>query len=98
MKRKIHPHLKHFIHQIVVSELATSGEIKENIWKEHLLKEIQVRILSDLNEKDITTQDQLNEHVKNKMKVFQGELNVLLGLSEKIFGNVSIELLNKYKR
>ena len=95
MKRKIHPHLKHFIHQIVSNELAPESKTKEYLWKEELLKEVQFRILSELHE--ITNQDELVLEIDRQINEIKKETETVLSEMQRILKTIPFEVLMKYK-
>jgi mannitol-1-phosphate/altronate dehydrogenase len=77
-KAKIHPHLKSFIHSVVVAESGMGGT-KEVKWKESLMRQIQGNVLERLEE--IRTQTDLeritHEEVQKLAKDFSLTLDMV---------------------
>lgn len=96
MKRKIHPHLKHFIHQMFINEIAPiTGDIKKFSWKEELLKEIVARITNEVPE--IKNQEELKIETQNQISQIKEEILEILRVTEKMISEMPIDTLNKFK-
>ena len=94
-KRKIHPHLKHFIHEIVMSSLAPTGSVKENHWKEEIIKQIEIRVLDRLDE--IKTTEDLKIVVEEQLQKFSQELKEICDVTKNVLVMTPIEVLVKFK-
>lgn len=94
MSKKLHSHLKHFIHQIVLTEMATTlGPSKTYMWKESLMKRIQEKILDDLD--SIQTQQDLNDKIDQHVREFAKEIEDTLRMIARTLKNLNVGLLKR---
>lgn len=94
MATKLHSHLKHFIHQVVLSEMASViGPSKTYLWKEALMKRIQEKILEDLDV--IQTQEDLNAKIDEHVSSFAKEIEETLKMIARTLKGLDIKLLKR---
>ena len=94
MATKIHSHLKHFIHQVILAEMATViGPSKTYAWKEALMKRIQEKILEDLD--SIQTQEQLNAKIDEHIVAFAKEIEDTLKMISRTLKGLNIAVLRR---
>lgn len=87
---KIHPHLKSFIHSIVVAEM--SGN-KPSKWKELLMREVQGNILARIHE--IKDQNDLARVTKEEVGKSEQDLSLTLEVIKHTIQELPVEVLKR---
>jgi nitrogen regulatory protein PII-like uncharacterized protein len=90
MATKIHPHLKSFIHSIVVAEMSGS---KPSKWKELLMREVQSSILGRLEE--VKSQEDLTRVTKEEVRKVEHDLSLTLGMIRDTIQELPLEILKR---
>lgn len=87
---RIHPHLKSFIHSIVVAEM--SGN-KPSKWKELLMREVQGNILARIQE--IQDQSDLVRVTREEVGKSERELSLTLEVIRHTIQELPVEVLKR---
>ena len=90
--KRIHPHLKSFIHSVVVSEMAGN---KPSKWKEILMREVQSNILERLGE--IENQEDLARVTKEEVNKSEREFCLTLNLIKDTLQELPVEVLKQQR-
>jgi len=94
MATKLHSHLKHFIHEIILSEVAPDiGPSNVYEWKEIYVKELLERILQKTSNKVNT--EELQRLVAQEIEISKEEFKTLLRLTETVLSQIPTDLLNR---
>jgi len=64
MSTKLHPHIKHFIKTIVLSELPKENQGK---WEQKFAEHVFSELIEEIEKKSVTTQKELEEVVDVKL-------------------------------
>lgn len=91
MSVKIHPHLKSFIHSVVISELSTAGKRNRKSWQEDLMRQVQGKILERVEE--ITTSSDLQRITTEEIKKLQEDFSLTLEIVGRTLQQVPLNLL-----
>lgn len=92
-KNKIHPHIKSFIHSVVMAEMSPVGPSKSYIWKESLMKEVQEHILDRLNE--VKTQEDLAKVTSEEINKLSVDFKSTLEMINLTLRQIPVDILKQ---
>lgn len=92
---KLHPHLKHFIHSVILTELNESiGPSKKYEYKEAIMREVQQMIIDRIDE--VQNQQELSLLVDNVVLEFKKkQIEPLLEMISRVIKQVPLDVLKK---
>lgn len=93
---KIHPHIKNFIHSVVLSELHGTGTGKDYLWKEEVFKNIERHILENIS--SINTKEDMEKEIDKRTKLLKEELNKVLEMASGTLKNIPIDIIKKISK
>lgn len=93
-KPKIHPHLKSFIHSVVLAEMSIPGQSKKSSqWKENLMRQVQSNVLERLDE--VQCQTDLEKVTHEEIKKVKDDFTGLMDLMGHTLKQVPVEMLKQ---
>lgn len=93
-KTKIHPHLKSFIHSVVMAEMTLPGQSKKSSqWKEDLMRQVQGNVLERLDE--VASQQDLIRVTQEEIRRFREDFVGILDLIGQTLGQVPLDVLKQ---
>jgi hypothetical protein len=95
-KTKIHPHLKSFIHSVVMAEMTLPGQTKRSVqWKENLMRQVQSNVLERIDE--VQSQADLEKITLEEVKKFKEDFVGILELIGQTLKQVPVEVLKQQR-
>lgn len=91
MAARLHPHLKAYIHSVVMTEMAELGPSKAYVWKENLMKQVQTAVLDNLEA--ISSQQDLEKVIDGEILNIKSEFDRTLDMVGRTLKQVPIEVL-----
>lgn len=92
-KAKVHPHLKAFIHGVVMAEMSEIGPSKSYQWKENLMRQIQTNVLERLDE--LKTQGDVERITLEETQKVQNDFIRTLDMVKRTLQQVPVDILKK---
>lgn len=90
MANKIHPHLKSFIHSVIVAEMPDG---KPSKWKELLMREVQGNILARINE--VKDKNDLARVTKEEVGKSERDLSLTFEVIKQTIQELPLEVLKR---
>jgi hypothetical protein len=95
MSGKLHPHLKKYLHDVILSE--TMPGANPSKWKEELIKHIQEEVIDNLDT-SIDNETDLNRFVEDKLAQVKVDLEKDLESIGNTVKQIPLDLLRRYRR
>lgn len=93
-RRRLHPHLKSFIHSVVQAEVARVGETrKHTMWAEKLFRDVEEGVLSRIEE--VQNQADLQRVTREEVARCKDEFASLMDIVGKTLEHIPLDLLKE---
>lgn len=93
-RKRLHPHLKAFIHSVVQAEVARVGETKRHtLWAEKLFHDVEDGVLSRIEE--VKDQADLKRVTREEVARFKDEFSSLMDLVGRTLEQLPLDLLKQ---
>ena len=91
MASKIHPHLKAFIHSVVLTEMSGLGPSKAYAWKENVMRQVQSAVLDNLE--NISSPQDLEKVIDGEVQNIKADFDKTLNMVAMTLKQVPIRIL-----
>ena len=96
MASKIHPHLRAFIHSVVLTEMAELGPSKAYMWKENLMKQVQAAVLDNLE--NISSTQDLEKVIDGEIFNIKSEFDRTLDMIGRTLKQIPLSVLRTHRQ
>ena len=93
---KLHPHIKSFIHSVVLAEMASLGPSKDYQYKETMMKKVQEAVLDSLD--NIRTKEDMDRVISARVQDLRVELSKTLDMIESVLKQIPLEVIKQAER